>query len=129
MKNILALEFKDAEETDPAAIVTKALAGFQIAFDDRLKVIETKTADDAKLRARVPHLRIVVDAGHGGWDMGTVGRQGLLEKDLARHFQNPAQLLQALPAASATASTCSSSQNRAAISRNLASDPTSSMPT
>jgi len=25
----------------------------------------------------------VVDAGHGGWDMGTVGRQGLLEKDLA----------------------------------------------
>ena len=41
------------------------------------------TAEDIKLRAHVPHLRIVVDAGHGGWDMGTVGRQGLLEKDLA----------------------------------------------
>lgn len=27
-------------------------------------------------------LRIVLDAGHGGWDMGTVGRKGLLEKDL-----------------------------------------------
>jgi N-acetylmuramoyl-L-alanine amidase len=27
-------------------------------------------------------LRIVLDAGHGGWDLGTVGRQGLLEKDL-----------------------------------------------
>lgn len=27
-------------------------------------------------------LRIVVDAGHGGWDLGTVGRKGLLEKDL-----------------------------------------------
>ena len=27
-------------------------------------------------------MRIVVDAGHGGWDLGTVGRQGLLEKDL-----------------------------------------------
>jgi N-acetylmuramoyl-L-alanine amidase len=27
-------------------------------------------------------LRIAVDAGHGGWDLGTVGRDGLLEKDL-----------------------------------------------
>jgi N-acetylmuramoyl-L-alanine amidase len=27
-------------------------------------------------------LRIVLDAGHGGWDLGTVGRKGLLEKDL-----------------------------------------------
>lgn len=27
-------------------------------------------------------MRIVLDAGHGGWDLGTVGRQGLLEKDL-----------------------------------------------
>jgi len=25
-------------------------------------------------------MRIVVDPGHGGWDMGTVGRRGLLEK-------------------------------------------------
>jgi N-acetylmuramoyl-L-alanine amidase len=29
-----------------------------------------------------PRLRIVLDAGHGGWDLGTVGRKGLLEKDL-----------------------------------------------
>jgi N-acetylmuramoyl-L-alanine amidase len=27
-------------------------------------------------------LCIVLDAGHGGWDLGTVGRKGLLEKDL-----------------------------------------------
>jgi N-acetylmuramoyl-L-alanine amidase/putative methionine-R-sulfoxide reductase with GAF domain len=33
--------------------------------------------------ARQPHLRIVLDAGHGGWDEGTVGRSGLMEKDLA----------------------------------------------
>ena len=35
--------------------------------------------DDKKLE---PKLRIVLDAGHGGWDLGTVGRKGLLEKDL-----------------------------------------------
>jgi N-acetylmuramoyl-L-alanine amidase len=33
-------------------------------------------------RAQVPKIRIVLDAGHGGWDLGTVGRKGLLEKDL-----------------------------------------------
>jgi N-acetylmuramoyl-L-alanine amidase len=26
--------------------------------------------------------RLALDAGHGGWDLGTVGRKGLLEKDL-----------------------------------------------
>jgi N-acetylmuramoyl-L-alanine amidase len=42
----------------------------------------TISKEDLQLRARVPHMKIVVDAGHGGWDLGTVGRQGLLEKDL-----------------------------------------------
>ncbi|MGA2376583.1 MAG: N-acetylmuramoyl-L-alanine amidase [Candidatus Sulfotelmatobacter sp.] len=45
-------------------------------------VIPPPTREDFQLRARVPKMRIVVDAGHGGWDLGTVGRQGLLEKDL-----------------------------------------------
>lgn len=34
------------------------------------------------LPARAGKFRIVLDAGHGGWDQGTVGRQGLTEKDL-----------------------------------------------
>jgi N-acetylmuramoyl-L-alanine amidase/putative methionine-R-sulfoxide reductase with GAF domain len=45
-------------------------------------VIPPPTHEDLQLRARVPKMRIVVDAGHGGWDLGTVGRKGLLEKDV-----------------------------------------------
>jgi N-acetylmuramoyl-L-alanine amidase/putative methionine-R-sulfoxide reductase with GAF domain len=53
------------------------------AEKERLAIIvPPPTREDLQLRARVPKMRIVVDAGHGGWDLGTVGRQGLLEKDL-----------------------------------------------
>ena len=45
-------------------------------------VVPPPTKEDMQLRAHVPRMRIVVDAGHGGWDLGTVGRRGLLEKDL-----------------------------------------------
>jgi N-acetylmuramoyl-L-alanine amidase len=45
-------------------------------------VIPPPTKEDLLFRSRVPKMRIVVDAGHGGWDLGTVGRRGLLEKDL-----------------------------------------------
>jgi len=45
-------------------------------------VVPPPRKEDLQLRARVPKMRIVVDAGHGGWDLGTVGRRGLLEKDL-----------------------------------------------
>jgi N-acetylmuramoyl-L-alanine amidase len=34
-------------------------------------------------KADVPKFRIALDAGHGGWDEGTIGRKGLMEKDLA----------------------------------------------
>jgi N-acetylmuramoyl-L-alanine amidase/putative methionine-R-sulfoxide reductase with GAF domain len=40
------------------------------------------TGEEQQARARAPKLRIVIDAGHGGWDLGTVGREGLLEKNL-----------------------------------------------
>jgi len=32
--------------------------------------------------ATSPRLSIALDAGHGGWDLGTAGKTGLLEKDL-----------------------------------------------
>jgi N-acetylmuramoyl-L-alanine amidase len=56
----------------------------------------TATASDQPLPARTGKLRIVLDAGHGGWDLGTVGRQGLLEKDLVLDVtQRLGKLLQA----------------------------------
>ncbi len=45
-------------------------------------VVPPPTREDVQLRTHVAKLRVVVDAGHGGWDLGTVGRRGLLEKDL-----------------------------------------------
>ena len=46
-----------------------------------LSSLSLKPEDD-QLRAKTGKFRIALDAGHGGWDLGTVGRQGLLEKDL-----------------------------------------------
>jgi N-acetylmuramoyl-L-alanine amidase/putative methionine-R-sulfoxide reductase with GAF domain len=58
-------------------------------------IIPPPTKEDLQMRARVPKLRIVVDAGHGGWDLGTVGRRGLLEKDLVLEIaQRLGKLLQ-----------------------------------
>jgi len=51
---------------------------------------------DDRLAAKTGKFRIVLDAGHGGWDLGTVGRQGLLEKDLVLDVtQRLGKLLQA----------------------------------
>ncbi|MBI3646754.1 MAG: N-acetylmuramoyl-L-alanine amidase [Acidobacteriales bacterium] len=46
-----------------------------------LSSLPAKPEDD-QLRAKAGRLRIALDAGHGGWDLGTAGRNGLLEKDL-----------------------------------------------
>ncbi|HEY6766295.1 MAG TPA: N-acetylmuramoyl-L-alanine amidase [Candidatus Sulfotelmatobacter sp.] len=50
--------------------------------DEVAIVVPPPTKEDLQLRARISKMRIVVDAGHGGWDLGTVGRRGLLEKDV-----------------------------------------------
>jgi N-acetylmuramoyl-L-alanine amidase len=53
------------------------------ATPDRSTPIAQATArTDRVIPAKTGKFRIVLDAGHGGWDLGTVGRQGLLEKDL-----------------------------------------------
>lgn len=40
------------------------------------------SGEETGTRARGGKLRVVIDAGHGGWDLGTIGRGGLLEKTL-----------------------------------------------
>ncbi len=40
-------------------------------------------ADKPPAKMQVAKFRVALDAGHGGWDEGTIGRRGLMEKDLA----------------------------------------------
>ena len=40
------------------------------------------TSSGKATAATAAEFRVVLDAGHGGWDLGTVGKKGLLEKDL-----------------------------------------------
>jgi len=68
--------------TDPKAQVALFPGTAESA---RLKlpiVVPPPSREDLQMRVHVPKMRIVVDAGHGGWDLGTVGRRGLLEKDV-----------------------------------------------
>jgi N-acetylmuramoyl-L-alanine amidase len=69
---------------NPAAVKAAPMAALGVQIPDR------------PLAARTGKFRIVLDAGHGGWDLGTVGRQGLLEKDLVLDVtQRLGKLLQA----------------------------------
>jgi len=73
------------EVRKPGTIGKSEVNLFPGAPSERQKLaimVPPPTHEDLLLRARVPKMRIVVDAGHGGWDLGTVGRRGLLEKDV-----------------------------------------------
>jgi N-acetylmuramoyl-L-alanine amidase/putative methionine-R-sulfoxide reductase with GAF domain len=49
---------------------------------------QSASAEGAQVPPAASRLRVVLDAGHGGWDLGTVGKRGLLEKDLALDIVN-----------------------------------------
>jgi hypothetical protein len=53
-----------------------------VAEKNKLPILVPPPTQEDVQQRRVPKMRIVVDAGHGGRDWGTVGRDGLLEKDL-----------------------------------------------
>jgi N-acetylmuramoyl-L-alanine amidase len=84
--------FSVSMESNPNRMVVELRASDR-AVAKRVDVPATGTAakalssvtvkpEDEQLRAKAGRFRIALDAGHGGWDMGTVGRKGLLEKDL-----------------------------------------------
>jgi N-acetylmuramoyl-L-alanine amidase len=60
------------------------------------ELAEKASSQPSLASAKTGKIRIVLDAGHGGWDLGTVGQQGLLEKDLVLDVtQRLGKLLQA----------------------------------
>ena len=70
----LVVELRDAPKIGAGKRVTPESA--------RSATPLTANANTLPVPARTGKFRIVLDAGHGGWDLGTVGRQGLMEKDL-----------------------------------------------
>ena len=77
-------EFTIRMESDPARLVIEVRES-PASNGTALKDAATPGPAARRIEPRSaasPRLRIVLDAGHGGWDLGTVGRKGLLEKDL-----------------------------------------------
>ena len=81
--------FSVSMESDPYRLVVelrdlpKALFAGKVAPAAPAKSPATSLATAVEpTPIKTGKFRIVLDAGHGGWDLGTVGRQGLLEKDL-----------------------------------------------
>ncbi len=71
----------ELRQSDRAVAANRSTPARDTASAKTLSPLTVKPEDD-QLRAKTGKFRIALDAGHGGWDLGTVGRQGLLEKDL-----------------------------------------------
>jgi len=78
--NRMVVELR-ANDRAVAANRTRVSAPGTSSAAKALSSLSAKSEDD-QLRAKTGRFRVALDAGHGGWDMGTVGRKGLLEKDL-----------------------------------------------
>jgi N-acetylmuramoyl-L-alanine amidase len=81
----LTIEVRGAEALKPEPKAAPDVAPAQSAPE--VKRPEANSAappvsEDPQSRLHGQKLRVVIDAGHGGWDLGTVGREGLLEKNL-----------------------------------------------
>jgi len=78
--NRLTIEVRGSEPVNPAPNATPSEEPAQPP--QAKSPSSTQAAPEDQLRAHPQRLRVVIDAGHGGWDLGTVGREGLLEKNL-----------------------------------------------
>jgi N-acetylmuramoyl-L-alanine amidase/putative methionine-R-sulfoxide reductase with GAF domain len=81
----LVIEVRSAEALKTApktAIDITSPPGKPAAQQPSIVPLTPPAALDRQSHAQAAKLRIVIDAGHGGWDLGTVGREGLLEKNL-----------------------------------------------
>jgi N-acetylmuramoyl-L-alanine amidase len=79
--------FSVSMETNPYRLVVDLRQGPKSLVADRSSPtssapLSATIANQPPLPARSGRFRIVLDAGHGGWDLGTIGREGLVEKDL-----------------------------------------------
>lgn len=81
--NRLLIEVRGAQASKPEAQVQPSSSQAQPQTHPATAApVAPTTSQESQARPHVPKLRIVIDAGHGGWDLGTVGKEGLLEKNL-----------------------------------------------
>lgn len=85
-------KFSVSLEQNPSRLVVQVSAATSPQSESGVKNVTPpssgaavqKQGRDKSIAANVAHasFTIVLDAGHGGWDLGSVGQDGLLEKDL-----------------------------------------------
>ncbi len=101
------LEVKEGDGVEPEALVTKALNDFQKAVDDRLKAIETKSADADKVAGRLDKIEATLNRPGiiaKGDDSGDLERKAFIEfarKGVERMEQKAAAALTVATDASA----------------------------
>lgn len=64
------------------AVVTASKTTPAIAPRPSPSIVSTNKPANKQPGAGAKEFEVALDAGHGGWDLGTVGKKGLLEKDV-----------------------------------------------
>ena len=86
----LVIEVRSPEAAQPKQGIVSAPVP-----SEKTQIAPPPASEEKTQTAHGTKLRVVIDAGHGGWDLGTVGRGGLLEKALVLDVaQNLGQMLE-----------------------------------
>jgi N-acetylmuramoyl-L-alanine amidase/putative methionine-R-sulfoxide reductase with GAF domain len=78
----LVIEVRSAEALKPEAQPKPEIKPAPMQRESTQAPTGPSAEDGSARAAHGARLKVVIDAGHGGWDLGTVGRGGLLEKNL-----------------------------------------------